>query len=280
MTSANSGHYPIEPREGEIERLHIQGAAMAPESAVMLDSIGVGPGWTCLDLGCGPGGITDLLSERVGKSGRVVGLDADPIFLHHACERASGNVEFIVGNAYQTDLPSSGLGFVHMRFVASTAGDPETLLREATRLARPGGTVALQEPDMATLNCYPPHPAWDRLKAALEGAFTAVGADIRLAQRLFAFARHAGLHGVQYRPFLLGISSTHPMVDYLPSTVQSLRGIIIDRRLMTVDALNTALADCRNHLSHPDTVFTTYTVAQVWGRTPAQTVRNSAQVPS
>ena len=133
---------------------------------------------------------------------------------------------------------------------------------------------------MATLNCYPPHPAWDRLKAALEGAFTAVGADIRLAQRLFALARHAGLDEVQYRPFLLGISSTHPMVDYLPSTVQSLRGIIIDRRLMTVDALNTALADCRNHLSHPDTVFTTYTVAQVWGRTPAQTVRNSAQVPS
>ena len=32
----------------------------------MLDRIGVGPGWRCLDIGCGPGGITGLLSERVG----------------------------------------------------------------------------------------------------------------------------------------------------------------------------------------------------------------------
>jgi hypothetical protein len=165
-----------------------------------------------------------------------------------------------------------------MRFVASTAGDPETLLREAIRLARPGGTVALQEPDMATLNCYPPHPAWDRLKAALNGAFTTVGADIHLAQRLFSVVRHAGLDDVQYRPFLLGISSTHPMIDYLPSTVESLRGTIIDRRLMTDDDFDAALADCRDHLSHPDTVFTTYTVAQIWGRTAVKAARNSVPV--
>ena len=269
MSTAHSGHYPIERRRGEIERLHIQGAAMAPESASMLDRIGVASGWTCLDLGCGPGGITGLLSERVGKSGRVVGLDADPIFLEHARERASSNVEFVVGNAYQADLPSGGFDLVHMRFVASTAGDPESLLREAIRLARPGGTVALQEPDMATLNCYPPHPAWDRLKEGLEGAFTIVGADIRLAQRLFAVVRNAGLDDVQYRPFLLGICSTHPMIDYLPATVESLRRTIIDRRLMTDDELDAALTDCRHHLAHPDTVFTTYTVAQVWGRTKA-----------
>jgi SAM-dependent methyltransferase len=280
MSTAHSGHYPIERREGEIARLHIQSAAMAQESAIMLDRIGVGSGWSCLDLGCGPGGIIGLLSERVGKSGRVVGLDADPIFLKHAREHASGNVEFVVGNAYHTDLPSGGFDLVHIRFVASTAGDPETLLREAIRLARPGGTVALQEPDMATLNCYPPHPAWDRLKAALKGAFTIVGADIHLAQRLFAVVRHAGLDDVQYRPFLLGISSTHPMIDYLTSTVESLRGTIIDRRLMTDDGFDAALADCRDHLSHPDTVFTTYTVAQVWGRTAGKAARNSAQALS
>ena len=34
----------------------------------------------------------------------------------------------------------------------------------------PGGVVALQEPDGSTLHCYPPHPAWDTLKAALLGS--------------------------------------------------------------------------------------------------------------
>lgn len=60
MTQSFSGHYPIEHRAGEIERLHVQGAAMAPDAAVMLDRIGVAPGWSCLDIGCGPRGITEM----------------------------------------------------------------------------------------------------------------------------------------------------------------------------------------------------------------------------
>jgi ubiquinone/menaquinone biosynthesis C-methylase UbiE len=268
MSTAASGHYPLERREGEIERLRIQGEAMAPDSATMLDRIGVGPGWHCLDLGCGPGGITGLMSERVGASGRVIGLDADPVFIEHARKHAPANVEFVVGNAYQSNLPTGSFDLVHMRFVASTAGGPEALLKEAFRLARPGGVVALQEPDMSTLNCYPPHPAWQRLKAALIAAFASAGADINLAQRLFGLARAAGLSEVQYRPFLLGVRSGDPWIDYLPSTVESLRGTIIKEALLTPAELESALTDCRAHLALPDTVFTSFTVAQVWGRTP------------
>jgi SAM-dependent methyltransferase len=268
MNTSISGHYPIERRDGEIERLRIQAAAIAPDCAIMLDRIGVGPGWRCLDLGCGPGGITKMLSERVGATGRVVGLDADDVFLAHSRRGAMANIEFVQGNAYHTLLPSGGFDLVHMRFVASTAGDPDTLLKEAIRLARPGGTVALQDPDMASLNCYPPHPAWDRLKAAMLSAFGNVGSDICLAQRSFGLARRTGLTDVQYRPFLLGVRAGDPFVDYLPAVVESLRGAIVGRGLLADGELDTALAECRAHLSDPGTVFTTYTVAQVWGRTP------------
>ena len=157
---------------------------------------------------------------------------------------------------------------VHLRFVASTAGEPQKLLREAMRLAKPGGIVALQEPDMATLDCYPAHPAWDALRAALIGAFAAVGSNISLGRELFALARAAGLGDVQYRPFLVGVRSVDPIVDYLPSTVESLRGTVLGHRLMTESALDAALAACRAHLADPGTVFTMYTVVQVWGRTP------------
>jgi SAM-dependent methyltransferase len=193
-----------------------------------------------------------LRESDVGATGRVVGLDTDPVFLDHARRQVPGNVEFVRADAYRTGLPTGAFDLVHTRFVASTAGEPEALLREAIRLARPGGTVALQEPDMA----------------ALEGAFTAVGADIRLAQRLFVLLRRAGLQDVQYRPFLVGVRSTDPLVDYLPSTVESLRRTIVDRGLMADGELDAALADCRAHLRDPETVFTTYVVAQVWGRSP------------
>lgn len=266
MSTTFAGHYPLENRAGEIERLRIQGEGMAPDTRTMLDCIGVAPGWRCLDIGCGPGGITGLLSERVGPGGRVVGLDMDELHLAHARANAPANVEFHRGDAFGSDLPAASFDLVHMRFVASTAGDPERLLSEAVRLTRVGGVVVLQEPDGSTLNCYPLHPAWDRLKAALLGAFAGVGADLTLARRLYALVRQAGLADVQYRPFLIGVRSTDPMVDYLPSTVELLRGTVLRLGLMSEAELVTALAECRAHLRDPGTVFTMYTVAQVWGR--------------
>lgn len=256
----------MESRAGEIERLLVQSAAMMPDTLTMLSFIGVREGWSCLDVGCGPGGITLPLSQFVGPSGRVIGLDMNPEFLEHARKGAPANVEFRHGDAYKTDLPPGSFDLVHMRFVASTAGAPERLLQEAIRLARPGGRVALQEPDGASLNCYPEHPAWDRLKAALLGAFSGVGADLRLARRLYALAREAGLEDVQYRPFLLGVRSTDPMVDYLPETVESLRGTVTRLGLLSEAEFPGTLAECREHLRQPDTIFTMYTVAQVWGR--------------
>lgn len=264
-----SGHYPIERRAGEIERLHLQGEAMVFDATVMLERIGVGPGWRCLDLGCGPRGITDLLSARVGPSGRVVGLDGDEIFLDHARAHADPNVEFVRGDVYRTALPDGSFDLVHVRFVAGTAGGAESLLQEAIRLTRPRGTVAFQEPDIATLNCYPPDPAWDRLKDVLEQAFVCVGADVRLAQRLYQLVRRAGLEDVQYRPFLVGVRSGDPMTDYMPATVEAVRGTLMDKRLIAPDDLAALLTACRAHLADPETVFTTVTVAQVWGTRPA-----------
>ncbi|MCB1504532.1 MAG: methyltransferase domain-containing protein [Hyphomicrobiaceae bacterium] len=261
-----SGSYPIESRSGEIDRLAVQGLAMAPDAERMLDLIGVSEGWSCLDIGCGPGGITGLLSRRVGPEGRVVGLDMNAGFLEHARAGAAANTQFILGDAYGSQLPAASFDLVHMRFVASTAGDPERLLQEARRLARPGGTIALQEPDGSTLNCYPPHPSWDKLKSALLGAFSGVGADLELARRLYHVVCQSGLADVQYRPFIVGVRSMDPMVDYLPATVQSLRATVVKLGLLDESEFADTLAQCRAHLAQPGTAFTMYTVAQVWGR--------------
>jgi SAM-dependent methyltransferase len=268
MSDTFSGRYPIERRTGEIERLHVQSAAFARDVEVMLDLIGVRAGWSCLDLGCGPGGITEPLARRVGPNGGVVGLDKDAEFLAYARARAPANAEFQQGDAYATDLPDDSFDLVHMRFLASTSGEPERVIREAIRLCRPGGAVALQEPDCATLNCYPPHPAWETLKRAVIGAFSGIGGDVHLGRRLYRLVRQLGLVDVQYRPVLIGVRSSDPMADYLPATVESLRGTISKLGLLSDEELANLLAELRQHLQKPDTVFTLYTVAQVWGRKP------------
>src|SRR5262245_29268510 len=104
MSQTYSGHYPIEHREGEIVRLLTQGNAMAPDALAMLERIGPMQGWRCLDIGCGPRGITDLMSSQVGPSGRVVGLDRNAGFLEFARKHAGANTEFRQGDAYASEL--------------------------------------------------------------------------------------------------------------------------------------------------------------------------------
>jgi SAM-dependent methyltransferase len=102
-----AGNYPIEHRKGEIDRLHAQGTSLALDTRTMLDRIGVKAGWACLDLGCGPRGITDLLSERVGAGGRVVALDKDEEFVAYGRAHAPPNVEFGTLGAFVIAVPSS-----------------------------------------------------------------------------------------------------------------------------------------------------------------------------
>lgn len=273
MVQAHQGDYPIERRAGEIERLDIQGDALAADAAVMLDRIGVAEGWRCLDLGCGPGGMTEMLRARVGGSGEAVGLDADAVFLEEARRRARerglANISYVQGDAYASGLPGGSFDLVHTRFVASTAGKPDVLLREAIRLVRPGAIVAFQEPDMAGLSCYPAHAAWESLKKLLAGVFPSVGGDVRLAQGLFQRMRGAGLEDVQFRPFLVGYRADHAMVDYVPATVESIRGRLLDNGMISGNDLDAVLAACRAHLADPGTVTTYHTMIQVWGRKPA-----------
>jgi SAM-dependent methyltransferase len=211
-------------------------------------------------------------------------VDADPVMLEEARAWVDatrlGDVELVEADAYRTGLPRDAFDLVHVRYLAGTAGQAGDLLTEAIRLARPGGVVAFEEPDTDTLECHPSHPAWDRLKAALQAGFACVGADTRLAKRLYRLFRKAGLEDVRYRPFLVGVTSGEPMADFLPSTIESIRPTLIAKGIIPEADLDAALAGCRRHLADPDTVFTSFLTAQVWGRKAARDGKEPAPLPA
>ena len=87
----------------EMARLAAQAAALAPDAAMLFDRIGVGPGWSCLDIGCGLGEVTRMLAARVAPSGRVCGLDMEPGFLRHAAAIAAPNASYLEADALRSD---------------------------------------------------------------------------------------------------------------------------------------------------------------------------------
>ena len=242
---------------------------MAPETRNMFALIGVSPGWKCLDLGCGPEGVTRLMSELVGDAGAVVGLDMDERFLTYARQWAPANVVFMNGDAYRTGLPAHSFDLVHMRFVAGTAGDPHALIGEAVRLARPGGVVALQEPDLRTLRAHPPHRAFDRLRETLISAFQGVGADATFAHNLYALAKTNWSDRCHLQAVPAWRAVDRSFGGLPPFELEFIRNTVLRLGLATEGDLIADLAACRAHLAKPETVFTMFTVVQVRVSTPS-----------
>jgi len=69
--------YVLGHSSDEYERLRRQAEVLEPATRRVFQSIGLRPGWTCLDVGCGPGEGMRLMGEFVGPSGEVTGLDRD-----------------------------------------------------------------------------------------------------------------------------------------------------------------------------------------------------------
>ena len=143
--------YALGSNEDESARLQRQAEELRPEAAALLGQIGLKPGQSAIDLGCGPAGILALLAAAVSPGGRVVGLDANPVHVAMARENAArrelAGVEVIEADARRTGLAAGSFDLVHARTLLVTIPEPAEVLTEMVRLARPGGWVASQEPD-------------------------------------------------------------------------------------------------------------------------------------
>jgi 2-polyprenyl-3-methyl-5-hydroxy-6-metoxy-1,4-benzoquinol methylase len=259
--------YAIEGGWEGKRRLELVGRIFDRHTARFLDTIGVPPGISALDVGCGGGNVTLEVARRVGPAGRVVGIDFDGEILEYARRDADAaglaNVEFRPG-----DVRSAGAGpydLVTARFVLSHLADPESVVAGLVAVLRPGGRLAVEDTDFTTLGAVPASPVLIRTAEIYRETLRRGGGDADIGLRLSELLREAGLEDVAAEP----VQPT-PVGDDRELMVHTLRlmeGRIVERGVLAAGELGGFLAELSPVVDEPDLVVAP-AVVQAVGRIP------------
>ena len=151
------------------------------------------PGETVLDLGSGGGIDCFLAARRVGPTGHVVGVDMTPGMVDRARAAAARagvvKVEFRLGEIEHLPLADASVDVVLSNCVINLSADKAQVYREAYRVLRPGGRVAVA--DMIATRPIPEEARRDpeRWSSCSSGAITAAETARLLERAGFAEIR-------------------------------------------------------------------------------------------
>jgi SAM-dependent methyltransferase len=241
----------------------------------MLDQISIQPGDRALDVGCGPIGIINLLSERVGADGLVVGVEREPRFVEMAqaevIQRDLRNVQVINADALRTGLEMGSFDVVHERLVLINvpAATQQAILAEMFSLVRPGGTIALQEYDSISYVCYPEHPSWKILLGIYNDTFHAAGGNEFVGRSLAHLLRSTGAQNVEMRTHVELPKVGEYQRTHLLSLIEVIRDQILASGRIGEVELREHMAALFEHLSDPATTLIDKLIVQAWGRRPS-----------
>jgi SAM-dependent methyltransferase len=254
----------------EQERLQRQAQELAPDTNQLFDIIGVMDGSRAIEVGCGPLGCLEVLSQRVGPKGSVVGLEisADAVALarRYLADQKIGNVEVRRRDGKATDLPRESFDLATARLVLVNIPEPERIVREMVALVKPGGVVALHEADWGL--AFGSHAALDRLLGLLVDYSKANGIDPFVGRRLPQMLQATGLVDVQVNPILHVHPLGHPRRMILLQFAENLRDRILAQGLISAAEFDESLAAAKLHLEDPATLVLSNPHIQAWGRKP------------
>ena len=272
--AARSADYVFGGERDELERLLGQAEDLKPESSWLLDRIGIGRGWRAADIGCGPIGILDMLSERVGPSGAVVGVEREPRFAAMARaevgRRGLPNVSVVEGDMLAAGLDEGSFDLVHERLVLINVpeSDRRSIVAAMLRLARPGGILAAESWDRASHVCHPEHPAWRILDDAYREAVRATNGDGTSGRTLPWLLRSAGVAEVRTKVHVRAVEVGDRRRTHRLGILEVAKARILAAGRLSeaeFDAHRAALAE---HLADPATLLIDQLFVQAWGVKP------------
>lgn len=187
-------------------------------------------GETVIDLGSGAGIDCFLAAKKVGKDGKVIGVDMTPEMLDRARSNAKNgnvkNVEFRLGEIDNLPVADNTADLIISNCVINLAPDKKRVFEEAFRILKPGGRVMIS--DIVLLGELP-----EALKASKEAYVGCISGAI-LKEDYLQTIKDAGFERVE-----VVSEATFPVEDVISG--ENAQKILKDANLTTKEALKAAI---------------------------------------
>ena len=181
----------------EIERLRIQVLWSWDKEARNLSWFGLRDGMSILELGSGPGFVTErLLALCPNSHVTCVEIDPDlalPAERYLQSRGLSGRYTIIQGDLMAMDLPSDTFDCAFARLVFQHLRDPRGAMEEIRRVLKPGGKLVIHDVDVGLGEIYGPrNPEADAIEQKLHDGQQQRGGNPRIGRQLWRMLGAAG----------------------------------------------------------------------------------------
>lgn len=121
-----------------------------PRENVLLE-VGIKPGFSILDYGCGPGSHTIIAAKLAGETGKVYALDIHPLAIQQiknmSEKKKLANVETILSDC-ATGLPDQSVDVALLYDTFHGLSEPDEVLAELHRVLKPDGILSFNDHHM------------------------------------------------------------------------------------------------------------------------------------
>jgi len=258
QTEQRGNTYALGHAPEEYNRLRAQARMWEGAAGRLFDRIGLASGASCLDAGCGPGETMRAMAERVGPTGRVVGIDRDASLgglavemLHGEGHRQCSFREHDLSQA--ATVPGGSFDLVYARLLLFHLPQRVDALSRLWDAVAPGGHLIIQDYDFRSIGAVPDLASIAELTRVFTDAFTVVGADVHIGIRLPELFREAGVgapDGTDVAGYLDPLPTGSAMVAQV---FRSVLPVALAHGITTEeDAAATLAAVERDTARHPD----------------------------
>jgi SAM-dependent methyltransferase len=246
---------------GEQQRLGLMSALLDPIERARFAGLGVGPGWRCLELGCGNGSIAQALAERVAPTGHVVASDIDLTYIENL--RIPG-LEVRRIDVLQDVIEEGAYDLVVARALLHHVTPARTALARMIAGLKPGGVLLSIEPDMLPCTATEPdsmHRFWQGwLKWSVDA-----GIDYFIGRKIPAWLDSLGLEDVAGEGHTAQFNGGSAWAAYWTATVRELTPSLQKSGYLAEKMLDEFHACYQN----PHYWTSVMTFVENWGRKPA-----------